>query len=342
MHNRDACPAANRNCYNCDIKGHFGRVCKKPPRPRNGVSKMVRVAETHGGGSNPTPMMRGVKVFPRGGGVPFTFEMCPDTGCTMTLISEDVVARQGLTVDTRSRKRVRAVNGQKLDNSGTVIFGIEFQGKATEVVALVSSSIEGEVLLSWQVLQKLGVIKSDFPNIEVRAAPEVNAVRNEQEAQAEVVRMIEEFDPLFNEEGPLRTMKGDPMKIHIKADVKIIPLNICTPRKTPIAYLEAAKAKIDSDLEMGIIEKVDRVLRWCSPMSFVPKPNGKVRSVVDLVQLNKFVDRPTHLFPAPKDIVARIPKGSKCFAVFDAANGYWQIPLEEESRPYTCFMTEWG
>ena len=51
-----------------------------------------------------------------------------------------------------------------------VTFGIEFQGKAMEVVALVSSIIEGKVLLSWQVLQKLGVIKSDFPNIEVRAA----------------------------------------------------------------------------------------------------------------------------------------------------------------------------
>jgi hypothetical protein len=158
----------------------------------------------------------------------------------------------------------------------------------------------------------------------------------------EVVHMIKEFDPLFNEEGPLRTMKGDPMKIHIKPDVKIIPLNVCTRRKTPIAYREAVKAKIDSDLEMGIIERVDGVSRWFSPMSFVPKPSGKVRSVVDLVQLNKFVDRPTHPFPAPKDIIASIPKGSMCFAVFDAANGYWQIPLEEDSRPYTCFMTEWG
>ena len=50
----------------------------------------------------------------------------------------------------------------------------------------------------------------------------------------------------------------------------------------------------------------------------------------------------SHPFPALKDIVARIPKGAKCFAVFDAANGYWQIPLEEESREYTTFMTEWG
>ena len=75
-------------------------------------------------------------------------------------------------------------------------------------------------------------------------------------------------------------------------------------------------------------------------MSFVPKPNGKVWSVVDLVQLNKFVERPTHPFPAPKDIVARVPKGAKCFAVFDAANGYWKIPLEEESRKYTTVMTK--
>ena len=86
-----------------------------------------RVAETHRGGPNPTPMMEGIKVFPRDGGVPFTFRMCPDTGCTATLISEDVVTRQGLTKDTHSRKRIRTVNGQEFDNSGMVTFGVEFQ-----------------------------------------------------------------------------------------------------------------------------------------------------------------------------------------------------------------------
>ena len=75
------------------------------------------------------------------GGPSFTFSMCLNTGCTMTLISEDMVTRQGLAVDMCSCKRVRAVNGQKLDNSGTVTFGVEFQGKKAEVVALVSSSI---------------------------------------------------------------------------------------------------------------------------------------------------------------------------------------------------------
>ena len=101
------------------------------------------------------------------------------------------------------------------------------------------------------------------------------------------------------------------MKIHIKKGVTDIPLNICTPRKTSIAYIEAANKKIDSDLEMGIFRKVEGISQWCSPISFVPKPNGKVRSVLNLVQLNKFVDHPTHPFPKAKYIIARIPKGSE-------------------------------
>jgi hypothetical protein len=75
----------------------------------------------------------------------------------VTLISEVVVTRQGLTVDMTSCKRIRTVNEHDLDNSGTVTFGVEFQERTMEVVALVSSSIEGEILLSWQVLQKLGI-----------------------------------------------------------------------------------------------------------------------------------------------------------------------------------------
>ena len=72
----------------------------------------------------------------------------------MTLIAEKAVARQGMTVDTGSRKRVRAVNGQRLNNSGTVAYRIKYQGRTTKVEALVLSSIEGELLLSWQILKQ--------------------------------------------------------------------------------------------------------------------------------------------------------------------------------------------
>ena len=53
------------------------------------------------------------------------------------------------------------------------------------------------------------------------------------DAHSTLVKMIREFDRVFNEDGKLRTMKGDPMKIYIKPDIKMVPLNVFTPRKTP-------------------------------------------------------------------------------------------------------------
>jgi hypothetical protein len=156
-----------------------------------------------------------------------------------------------------------------------------------------------------------------------------------------LLQTIEEFSSVFEVGKELKTMEGGPMHIHLK-DEKIRPLHICNPRKTPYAFQDTAKAKLDQDEALGIIEKFHGTSKWCSAMSFAPKPNGKVRSVVDLVHLNKFVERPTHPFPTPKDIMAQIPHTAKYFTVFDALHGYWQIPLDEESKLLTTFITENG
>ena len=82
-------------------------------------------------------------------------------------------------------------------------------------------------------------------------------------------------------------MIPNPMKIHLKKSENVKPLHVYTPRKTPYAFEAAAKAKLDEDEALGVIEKVEGTSEWCSPMSFVRKPSGKIRSVIDLVELNK-------------------------------------------------------
>ena len=82
-----------------------------------------------------------------------------------TIIARNVAARHNMLIDPNSQQRFRAVNGQRLDNSGSVIFNIEYQGWTTEVKALVSKSIKDEVLLSLRVLQSLCVIDSSFQNV---------------------------------------------------------------------------------------------------------------------------------------------------------------------------------
>ena len=41
-----------------------------------------------------------------------------------------------------------------------------------------------------------------------------------------------------------------------------------------------------------------------------------------------------------KDIINTIPSGSKRFGVFDCLKGYWQIELDEKSRRFKTFLTE--
>ena len=64
--------------------------------------------------------------------------------------------------------------------------------------------------------------------------------------------------------------------------------------------------------------------------------------MIDYVHLNRFVERPVHPFPTPKDIIAQLTGNAKWFVVFDTKKGYWQLPLDEESKPLTTFITEWG
>jgi hypothetical protein len=59
-------------------------------------------------------------------------------------------------------------------------------------------------------------------------------------------------------------------------------------------------------------------------------------------RLNKFVLRPTHPTRTPRDVVAEIDSECRFYTSFDAANGYYQIPLHPSSQHLTTFMTPWG
>ena len=123
---------------------------------------------------------------------------------------------------------------------------------------------------------------------------------------------------MFDDEGELKPMIGDPYKIEMRDDIPIKPIHVNVPRRTPYAFQEASKKKIETLVREGVLEYVEGSSEWVSPCSFVPKPDGDVRMVADLVHLNKFVKRPIHPFKAPKDILAFIDPHAKYFATFDA------------------------
>ena len=81
--------------------------------------------------------------------------------------------------------------------------------------------------------------------------------------------------------------------------------------------------------------------QWCSGIVPVLKPNGKVRICVDLIQLNKSVNREVHPIYSVDDSLAKLSK-SRVFCKLDANSGFWQLPLDKESRLLTTFITPYG
>ena len=94
---------------------------------------------------------------------------------------------------------------------------------------------------------------------------------------------------------------------------------------------------------MDIIEKVPigTPYEWCSNMHIVPKKNGDVRVTIDPGELNKVILREFHPMSTVDDIATRV-NGSKLFTTLDANMGYFQLELDEQSQPLTCFITPFG
>ena len=91
----------------------------------------------------------------------------------------------------------------------------------------------------------------------------------------------------------------------------------------------------------GIILRVEAPTDWCSGMVVVRKADGNVRICVDFTKLNENVKREN--FPLPViDQTLGMLAGVKYFTKLDANSSFWQIPLADESKPLTCFITPFG
>jgi len=87
-------------------------------------------------------------------------------------------------------------------------------------------------------------------------------------------------------------------------------------------------------LAMGIIERSE-----ASPLVLVKKPDGSYQVCVNFKDLNKMFD-PEPIMSA--DDIFPTLTGSQFYSTFDFCKGYWAIPMAEESKDFTTFVTSKG
>jgi hypothetical protein len=270
----------------------------------------------------------------------FEFSATPDTGATRTIFAKNLIRRWGLQI-RGSSAQIKAANGELMRCSGAVkILATCPGGRYTIIHGLVSSSIQDEILVSWHDLQGLGILPKRFPTVAF-------AIKSHLPLD-DLDRIKEDFpDVLCNNLDGGKVMTGKPMKIHLRTDIPIRPKKKLTARPAPLHWKKMADEEVQRLLDNGILKKVDAPTDWISRGHWVAKTDNQenitgLRLVTDFVDLNEYVERPVHPFPTAADILKCIKKGSKWFAKLDAVQGYFQIPLEEESSFLTTFLLPSG
>lgn len=108
-----------------------------------------------------------------------------------------------------------------------------------------------------------------------------------------------------------------------------------------LSYTERQQVKdmVQEMLDSNIIRESSSP--YASPIVLVNKKSGEKRLCVDYRALNRKTKREHYPLPRIEDQLDRL-SGSKLFITLDLASGYYQIPIAEQSREKTAFVTPDG
>jgi hypothetical protein len=282
----------------------------------------------------------------------FRIQVLADTGATRSLISLSTATKHGCEIK-ETTICLSAANRTKIDVTGTTSLQVVEKGRRVHTIVAVISQNVRQTIVGWKDLMAMGVISLDWPAMpqqedkvedKIHAA---DAAKEEKQLGKLKIHMLKKYNTVFSDTINKKPIAGTPMKIHLRDNIKITPQKWYVARVTPV-HQQAAATKLEQELKAaGIIHKVDKPTAWTSQGFFVPKPNGGwgVRLVTDYTGprgLNSQILRPTHPFLAAHDIVQAIPPSARCFATADCVHGYFQLPLDKESRDLTTFMLPSG
>ena len=296
-----------------------------------------------------------------------------DTGAQSVLMSLRDFYRVGFKdSDLLPVKRtMRAANMEEIEILGAVFIrlsGTDTYGNrhTAPIMAYISPSTQ-KFYLSREALVQLGVIPRNFP--EIGATMETSAIESliapcgcpvrvmppERPAKLPFPVCPENNEKMKTWLGEtykastwnkcthqvLKGVTGPPLKLHV--DPNALPKAVHTPYKIPLNWEAELKKQLLDDVNLGVLEFVPhgQPSEWCHPMVVTRKPDGSPRRCVDMSEINKVCLRETHHVKPPFDQARSIPPNT-WKSVTDAWNGFHCVPLAEEDRDKTTFITLLG
>ena len=129
---------------------------------------------------------------------------------------------------------------------------------------------------------------------------------------------------------------------------KVPPCSINTEGSRPHKLSPYRVSKPEEKYQQAVIEEMrtngiieESCSPWAHPVVVVSKKDGTLRFCVDYRKLNAVTKKDTYPLPRIDDMLDSLGE-AKFFSTMDLASGYWQIPLDNDSKEKTAFVTKQG
>lgn len=352
-------------CFNCNDMGHIAVNCPKPSR-KSRCDKCKKIGHE----TKDCKAQRNVSKVENLDVVKVTPEIVKpvylcgkeltgfvDTGSDCSLIRSSAVPRD-IQRDS-SIERLHGFGGAVVQSIEIIRPTINFEGRdlKVELNVVPDEMILHPILVGRDILfhfnlnlgQGLFVIQSgenhklaqDETNNLLLSKSDADCKFNINESLKEdeygkVNQILCKFKESFSEDiTNLGRSKSTTMKIDVTTEGPIVGKRY----PVPFSQRNILSGIIDHLLQHDVIRPSNSP--HAASVVLVEKSNGEPRMCVDYRVLNSVTVKKQFPMPIVDEQLAKL-SGNKFFTTLDMTSGYYQIPLDEESRKFTSFMTHDG
>ncbi len=152
-----------------------------------------------------------------------------------------------------------------------------------------------------------------------------------QRQQAE--HLVKEFKDIFSDRPGTTNAAEHSIKLTSDEPIRLKPYPL------PLSMREVVMKEVQDMLDMDIIEHTNSP--YSSPIVLVKKSDGSNRFCIDFRRINNITVFDNEPMPNTEEIYPKL-HGDQFISKIDLAKGYWQIPVCEEDKPKTAFVTPDG
>ena len=179
------------------------------------------------------------------------------------------------------------------------------------------------------------IVESKYCPADLRTLTSECKLLNKSE-QEKLYQLLNKFANLFD--GTLGSWNTDPVELELREEHGK-PYH-SKPYPVPHSQERKLRDEVDRLVKHKVLRKVNRS-EWACPMFTILKPDGSLRSLADLRELNKRIKRKPFPLPKINDLLQKL-EGFQYATSLDLNMGYYHLELTPNSSRLCTIVLPWG